>query len=81
MAFRHFASDEVACFNRAQTEIVRRHSTAPISHNYIGQITDFDHFATGADLDIAAWDAYPLGFLCDRAPSTPENRLRFVREG
>lgn len=81
MAFRRFASDEVAGFNRLQTEIIRRHSTAPITHNYMGQVTDFDHFATGADLDIASWDAYPLGFLSDRAPSTPENRLRFVRQG
>ncbi len=81
MAFRRFASDEVASFNRLQTEIIRRHSSAPITHNYMGQVTDFDHFATGADLDIASWDAYPLGFLSDRAPSTPENRLRFVRQG
>jgi beta-galactosidase len=81
MAFRRFASDEVASFNRLQTQIIRRYSPAPISHNYMGQITDFDHFSTGADLDIAAWDAYPLGFLSDRAPSTPENRLRFVRQG
>lgn len=81
MAFRRFASDEVASFNRLQTQIIRRHSSAPISHNYMGQITDFDHFSTGADLDIATWDAYPLGFLSDRAPSTPENRLRFVRQG
>lgn len=81
MAFRRFASDEVASFNRLQTEIIRRHSAAPIAHNYMGQVTDFDHFATGADLDIASWDAYPLGFLSDRAPSTDENRLRFVRQG
>jgi len=81
MAFRRFASDEVASFNRAQTEIIRKYSTAPIAHNYMGQITDFDHFAVGADLDIAAWDAYPLGFLSDRLPATPEHRRRFVRQG
>jgi beta-galactosidase len=81
MAFRRFASDEVAGFNRLQTDIIRRHSPAPIAHNYMGQITDFDHFATGADLDIASWDAYPLGFLSDRLPATPEHRRRFVRQG
>ena len=81
MAHRRFASDEVASFNRLQTEIIRRHSTAPIAHNYMGQITDFDHFAVGADLDIASWDAYPLGFLSDRLPATPEHRKRFVRQG
>ena len=81
MAFRRFASEEVAGFNRVQTEIIRRHSSAPIAHNYMGQITDFDHFATGADLDIAAWDAYPLGFLSDRLPASPEHKRRFVRQG
>lgn len=47
----------------------------------MGQITDFDHFAFGADLDVAAWDAYPLGFLPDRLPATAEHKRRFVRQG
>ena len=81
MAFRRFASDEVASFNRLQTQIIRQHSTAPIAHNYMGWVTEFDHFATGADLDIASWDAYPLGFLSDRIPASPEHKLRFVRQG
>ena len=81
MAFRRFASNEVASFNRLQTEAIRRHSDAPIAHNYMGAITDFDHFATGADLDIASWDSYPLGFLSDRIPAAPEHKRRFVRQG
>ncbi|MGL5008651.1 MAG: beta-galactosidase, partial [Paracoccaceae bacterium] len=44
-------------------------------------ITDFDHFAVGADLDIASWDSYPLGFLSDRLEVTPEHKRRFVRQG
>ena len=81
MAFRRFASDEVAAFNRVQTEIIRKNSDAPIAHNYMGRITEFDHFAVGADLDIASWDAYPLGFLSDRLEVTPEHKRRFVRQG
>ena len=81
MAFRRFASDEVAAFNRIQTEIIRKHSDAPIAHNYMGRITEFDHFAVGADLDIASWDAYPLGFLSDRLEVTAEHKRRFVRQG
>ncbi len=81
MAFRRFASDEVVSFNRIQTDIIRKYSDAPIAHNYMGRITDFDHFATGADLDIASWDAYPLGFLSDRLEVTPEHKRRFVRQG
>jgi beta-galactosidase len=79
--FRRFASDEVAAFNRLQTDIIRRHSDAPIAHNFMGRITDFDHWAVGADLDIAAWDSYPIGFLSDRLEFPPEHRRRFLRQG
>ena len=81
MDFRRFASDEVVSFNRLQTDILRKYSAYPIAHNYMGQITDFDHFATGADLDIASWDAYPLGFLSDRLPASAEHKRRFIRQG
>ncbi|MEH7830163.1 beta-galactosidase [Gemmobacter denitrificans] len=81
MAFRRFASDMVVAFNRLQVEIIRRHSDAPIAHNYMGMITDFDHFTVGADLDIASWDAYPLGFLSDRLPASADHKRRFVRQG
>ncbi len=81
MAFRQFASDEVAAFNKVQTDIIRKHSDYPIAHNYMGRITEFDHFATGADLDIASWDSYPLGFLSDRLEATPTHKLRFARQG
>jgi beta-galactosidase len=81
MAFRRFASDEVVSFNKLQTDIIRRHSVAPIAHNYMGNITDFDHFGTGADLDIASWDSYPLGFLSDRLEMPADHKRRFVRQG
>jgi beta-galactosidase len=81
MAFRRFASDEVVSFNRIQTDAIRKHSSAPIAHNYMGNITDFDHFGTGADLDIASWDSYPLGFLSDRLEMPAEHKRRFVRQG
>lgn len=81
MAYRRFASDEVVAFNRVQTEIIRRHSSAPITHNYMGQVTDFDHFTLGADLDIASWDAYPIGFLSDRVVASPEHKRHFLRQG
>jgi beta-galactosidase len=81
MDFRRFSSDQVVAFNRQQTQIIRQHSAAPIAHNYMGWVTEFDHFATGADLDIASWDSYPLGFLSDRIPASPDHKLRFVRQG
>lgn len=81
MAYRRFASDEVVSFNRLQTEIIRRHSTAPIAHNYMGRVTGFDHFDTGADLDIAAWDSYPLGFLASVLAAPAAHKRRFARQG
>ncbi|MGB6319305.1 MAG: beta-galactosidase [Litorimonas sp.] len=67
MDFRRFASDQVVAFNRAQVDALRPLTDADLLHNYMGRITDFDHFAVGADLDIATWDTYPLGFLEDRS--------------
>ncbi|MSU88892.1 beta-galactosidase [Rhodobacteraceae bacterium 2CG4] len=81
MAFRRFSSDQVVRFNRAQTEVLRRHSDAPLVHNYMGRITEFDHWAVGADLDIASWDSYPLGFLSDRLEATPEHKAAYLRQG
>ncbi|MDJ0626753.1 MAG: beta-galactosidase [Rhodobacter sp.] len=81
LAFRRFSSDQVVRFNRAQTEIIRKHSDAPIIHNYMGRVLEFDHFAVGADLDIASWDSYPLGFLSDRLETTAEHKQRFLRQG
>ncbi len=81
LAFRRFSSDQVVRFNRLQTDILRAHTNAPIAHNYMGRITDFDHFAVGADLDIASWDSYPLGFLEDRVGATPDHQRRFAKQG
>jgi len=81
LAFRRYSSDQVAAFNRTQVEILRAHSDAPITHNFMGKTTRFDHFALAADLDFASWDSYPLGFLEDRVDAAPAHRRRFVRQG
>ncbi len=79
--FRRFSSDQVVRFNKAQVEILRARTDAPLIHNYMGRILDFDHFDVGADLDVASWDSYPLGFLEDRNPASPETKARYVRQG
>ncbi|MEM9240390.1 MAG: beta-galactosidase [Pseudomonadota bacterium] len=81
LAFRRFSSDQVARFNAVQVEIIRAHSSAPISHNYMGRITDFDHFKTGSQMEIATWDSYPLGFLEDRVGADETHQRRFARQG
>lgn len=79
LAFRRFSSDQVVRWNAAQVDAIRAHSDAPVSHNYMGRVTEFDHFALGRDLEIATWDSYPLGFLLDRVPDG--DRDAYLRQG
>lgn len=79
--FYRYSSDMVAEFNRDQVREIRAHSDAPIIHNYMGRETTFDHFKVGADLDIASWDSYPIGFLSDRLEGSPAFKRRFLRQG
>jgi len=81
MAFRRFSSDMVAEFNREQADILRRYTDAPLIHNYMGRITDFDHFNVGNDLDIASWDSYPLGFLEDRMEDDDVHKRTYAQQG
>lgn len=79
LAFRRFSSDQVIHWNAAQADAIRAHSDAPVSHNYMGRVTDFDHFETGRQMEIATWDSYPLGFLLDRVPGG--DAAAFLRQG
>ncbi len=81
LAFRRYSSDMVVAFNRAQVDEIRKHTDAPIAHNYMGRTLTFDHWAVGADLDIASWDSYPIGFLSDRIENSDARKLHFLRQG
>ncbi|MEL7154331.1 MAG: beta-galactosidase, partial [Pseudomonadota bacterium] len=81
MDFRRFSSDQVIAYNRAQVEAIRAHSDAPILHNYMGRIVEFDHHAIGQDMEIASWDSYPLGFLEDRIEADPSYKRDYARQG
>ena len=81
LAFRRFSSDQVIAFNRLQADILRARTDAPLSHNYMGKVTEFDHYATGRELEIATWDSYPLGFLEDRVKCDEAHRRRYARQG
>ena len=81
LAFRRYSSDMVVRFNRAQTEILRKHTDAPLIHNYMCRILSFDHFDVAADLDVASWDSYPLGYLLDRLGASEEEQKRYLRQG
>jgi beta-galactosidase len=79
--FRRYSSDQVVAFNRVQTDILRGLTDAPLIHNFMGRITDFDHYAVGADLDIASWDSYPLGSLERRSDQDEDWKREFFRQG
>ncbi len=81
LAFRRYSSDQVVAFNKVQADELRRHTDAPLIHNYMGRITTFDHWKVGEDLDIASWDSYPIGFLSDRLEGTRDFKLAFLRQG
>jgi beta-galactosidase len=79
--YRRFASDELARYNRMQVEIIRKHSPGrPIAHNFMQLFTEFDHYKVADDLDVAAWDSYPLGAL-EEQWYEPEIKAKFLRTG
>ncbi|WP_442774678.1 beta-galactosidase [Sphaerotilus montanus] len=79
--WRRFASDEVVAFNREQVAILRALSPGrPVSHNFMGFFTEFDHHDVAADLDIATWDSYPLGFT-QMFFLSAEEKARWARTG
>ncbi len=81
MAFRRLSSDQVVAFKKVQVDIIRAASDAPISRNYMGRVTDFDHFDLGADQEIATWDNDPSGFPEDRVGASPEHQRKYARQG
>jgi beta-galactosidase len=78
---RRFASDEVVAFNREQVEILRALSPGrDVVHNFMGFFTEFDHHDVSADLDVATWDSYPLGFTQSFFLSADE-KVAYARTG
>jgi beta-galactosidase len=79
--YMRFASDEVVAFNRVQVALLKHLSPGrDIVHNFMGFFTDFDHYAVAKDLNVAAWDSYPLGFL-DQSKEPVETKRRYLRQG
>ncbi len=79
--FQRFSSDQVVHFNRMQSDILRAASPGrDVIHNFMGFYTEFDHHAVGADLDVASWDSYPLGFL-EQFWFSAEEKLAYARQG
>ena len=80
--FRRFSSDMIREFQSVQVEVLRQLSPGrPITHNFMGGFTDFEHFEVAGDLDFASWDAYPLGFLASFPLFSEKHRKHFLRSG
>ena len=78
---RWFASDEVVAFNREQVQLLRALSPGrDVVHNFMGFFTEFDHHDVSADLDVATWDSYPLGFT-QNFFLTAQEKVEYVRTG
>lgn len=74
MDFWRFQSDQVAAYDRMQCDILRAHSPGRwITHNFMGFVSDFDHFKVAENLDLASWDSYPIGFV-EKFPFSEEER-------
>ncbi len=79
--FRRYSSERVKAFNHEQVQIIRAATDAPVIHNFMGRHLSFDHFRVGQDLDVAAWDSYPLGFLEERTDLDGSWIKQFLRQG
>ncbi|WP_284759666.1 beta-galactosidase [Agrobacterium sp. fls2-241-TYG-188a] len=76
--FWRFQSDQVAAYDKMQCDILRAHSPERwITHNFMGFVSDFDHFKVADNLDLASWDSYPIGFV-EKFPFTEEERNRWA---
>jgi len=81
MDFRRYSSDQVAAFNKVQFDILKAaRPDLPVAHNFMGRFTEFDHYDVARDLDIAAWDSYPLGRL-DQIEESSDVKALYMRQG
>lgn len=79
--FQRYSSWAVARFQEEQYTLLKTLSPGrPVSHNFMGFYTEFDHHAVSKYLDIATWDSYPLGFTQDFFLS-PEEKIKYARTG
>jgi len=81
MDFRRYSSDQVADFNAEQYGILKAaRPELPVIHNFMGRFTDFDHYDVAKTLDVASWDAYPLGHL-QMSDEPEETKRTYMRQG
>ena len=58
MDYYRFASDSWIEFAKMQTDIIRKYSDFPITHNLMGHFSDIDYYKLAKNLDFVSWDNY-----------------------
>ncbi|MCD8179876.1 MAG: beta-galactosidase [Firmicutes bacterium] len=59
LEFRRFSSDSWVKYQKLQIDILRKYTSAPITHNLMGHFSDIDAYDLSRDLDFVSWDNYP----------------------
>lgn len=57
--YQRFSSDSVVDYQKLQIDVIRSHTDAPITHNFMGHFNDIDYYDLAADLEFVSWDNYP----------------------
>lgn len=78
-----FSSDQVISFAKQSADAIRPYSDAPITTNFMGGETSFDHhkFQHEVKLDLSTLDSYPLGNLESSAWQSDEAKVKHMRTG
>lgn len=80
--WQRFCDAQVARFLGQQRAALAEASPGrPVLHNFMGLFTDLDAHGLGRQLDIAAWDSYPLGHTEIAPGLSDEQRLRWASTG
>ena len=73
--YARFSSDSVVSYNSLQSSLLREANPEWfVTHNFMGNFPTLDAHDVGDDLDFAAWDSYPTGFVQDRRTGDPVPR-------
>lgn len=59
LEFRRFSSDSWARYQKMQIDILRKYTSAPVTHNLMGHFSDINAYDLSKDLDFVSWDNYP----------------------
>ena len=75
--FHRFSSDELIDYYRREVEVLRRHSSAPVTTNFMvtAHIRDLDYWAWAPEVDVVANDHYLDNRLAD-----PTTELSFAAD-